>query len=116
MGYVMAQEIPQVFPQVLPDAKRKGRPPRPRHLGRKVGHAAKPACPDRSVCALFDGTSFEDDGVPCGGCQSRRPLSEPNLSESGFQLFACCPHRLPFIGGDACITRNSTASRWPPCG
>jgi hypothetical protein len=67
-GDVMAKEIPQVLRQVLPGAVRKGRPPRPTHLGRKVRRAAKPARPNRSVCGLFDRLRFEDYGVSCGGC------------------------------------------------
>lgn len=88
-------------------AVRIGRSPRPRNLGGKIGRAAEAARSYRGVCALFDRTRFEDHGVSRGGCQSRRPLSEPSLSEHGFQLFACCPHRLPFMGRGALFTPNS---------
>ena len=68
---------------------RKRRPPRPGHIGGEVGHAAEAARADRGVCALFKGTGFEDHRVPRGGCQARRPFSQPSLSERSFQLFAC---------------------------
>src|SRR5262249_19925420 len=77
MRDVMAEEIPQVLPQVLPGAVRKGRPPRPRYPGGEIGHAAEAARPNRSVCALFDRPRFENYGVPCRGCQSTAPLSPP---------------------------------------
>src|SRR5215831_13807167 len=88
MGDAMAKEIPQALAQAVPEAVRKGRPPRPSYLGRKIGHAAEAARPNRSVCALFDRSRFKDYGVPCGGCQSRRPLSESGSGEHSFQLFA----------------------------
>src|SRR5215467_7370806 len=76
---------------------RIGRPPRPGNLRGEIGCAAEAARPYRSVSALFDRTRFEDHGMSRGGCQSRRPLSEPSPSEHGFQLCACCPHRLPIV-------------------
>lgn len=89
---------------------RQGSPPRPRHLGREIEHATELARPYRRVCALFDGTRFEDHGVSRDGRQPRRSPSEPCPSERSFQLFACWPHPLPFTGGDALITPNSYGS------
>jgi hypothetical protein len=75
-------------------------PPRPRDSAGEIGHAADATGPYRSVHTLFDGTRLEDDGVSRCGCQARRPLSEPSLSEHSFQLLACRPHRVaPFRGG-----------------
>src|SRR5262249_32230484 len=95
MRDVITEEIPQVLPQVLPGAVRKGRPPRPRYPGGEIGHAAEAARPNRSVCALFDRPRIENYGVPCGGCQSRGTHSHPGPGGARLQLFACWPPRLP---------------------
>ena len=48
------------------------------------------------------GPGLKDDGVSRCGCQARRPLSEPSLSEHSFQLLACRPHRVAPFHGASC--------------
>jgi len=108
VGDIVVEEVLQVLGQLLPALGRKGRPPRPRYAGGKVGHAADATSPYRRASALFDRTRLEDDGVSCRGRQRGRPLSEAGPGERSFQLLACRLHRVAlFMEGDALLTPNS---------
>ena len=93
---------------------RKGRPPRPRNFRGEIGRATEAARPYRGVCAVFDRTRFEDQGVSRGAAANRGDHSPSPVRAST----ASNSLRVVHIGCREMRSsrRMPTVYRWQLCG